>query len=108
MSTASASSENGMTATTGPKISSRTTRMSWWTPVSTVGSYKKSRARCADLAGIAEDRSRRPGDGSVEVGIPEDDDRGLPTQLEGHLLEVSSGGLNDLATHLGRASEGDL
>ena len=37
---ASASSRTGMIPTTGPKVSSRITRMRWSTSVSTVGSKK--------------------------------------------------------------------
>lgn len=68
-----------------------------------------SRSSAADLSGVEEDPERRPGSGSVEVGVLEDDVGRLSSELEGDGLEVALGGeLHDSSTDEGGSGEGNL
>lgn len=63
----------------------------------------------AALAVVVVDTEVDPVDSLLDVGVFEDNVRGLATELEGDLLEVGGGsGLHNLSANNGRASEGNL
>lgn len=63
----------------------------------------------AALAVVEEDTEVGPRDGVVDVGVVEDNVRGLATQLKSDLLQVALGGsLENHTTNQGRTSEGNL
>ena len=66
------------------------------------------RARAAVLAGVAEHGHRRRGGGRLDVGVGEDDVRGLAAELERDALDRVGRARGDPAADLGRAGEGDL
>src|ERR1700733_7506639 len=51
---------------------------------------------------------RCTGDGDVQIGVLEDDVRGLASKFQGHMLQVLRGGLDDELADLSRSREGDL
>ena len=67
-----------------------------------------ARARAAVLAGVVEDGVRRGGRGLLEVGVGEDDVRGLAAELERDALDRRGGAFHHGAADLGRAGEADL
>ena len=64
------------------------------------------RAR-AGLAGVLVALGDAVGDGALEVGVLEDDVRGLAAELEGHALHGLRGQLADALAGAGGAGEGD-
>src|SRR5207253_7125030 len=67
-----------------------------------------ARARAAVLARVVEDGVRRSGRGLLEVGVGEDDVRGLAAELERDALDRRGGAGHHAPTDLGRAGEADL
>ncbi len=68
----------------------------------------QTRAGDAGLALVVEDRECGTVDGSLDVGIGEDDVGPLAAELELDALQVAGGSLNDRPPDGGRASKGDL
>ena len=60
------------------------------------------------LAGIAVFRGHGAGDGRVDIGIVEDDQRRVAAELEAHLLQCVGALAHQDAADLGRAGEGHL
>ena len=73
-----------------------------------VAMHEQAAARVAGLAGVEVDPLERAADRAVHVGVREDDVGRLAAQLEGYPLERAPRLGPDLASHLGRAGEGDL
>lgn len=74
--------------------------------VVTVG-HQQPRGQRAALAGVGDHRERREHRGHVEVGVVEDDHRGLAAQFQEDPLEGAAGGSHDGAAGRGGPGEGD-
>src|ERR687895_104086 len=96
--TASSSSSKGITATTGPKISSRAALSSFETGARTVGGNQKPGPSGAEPR-IATGTSSVTKEATFSRGAAE---------IEGDPLDRLRRAGHDLAPHLGRAGEGDL
>ena len=69
---------------------------------------EQASARFTRLAGVHEAGEQRPVDRGLDVSVVEHDVRPLATQLERDFLNILGRQAHDLATHRGRAGEGDL
>ena len=68
-----------------------------------------SGASAAALSVVEEDSEVDPGDGILDIGIVEDDIRGLTAKLESYFLQVGSGScFHDLTSDNGRSCEGNF
>ena len=69
---------------------------------------EESGAGAADLALVEPDGVDEAFDGTVEVGVIEDDEGGFSAEFEGELFGRSGGGFADDAADFGGAGEGDF
>ena len=68
----------------------------------------QARAGRADLTGVGRQRLQRAGDGRLEIGIGEHDDRRLATELQRHGGHGLRGRRHHQAAGLERSGEGDM
>ncbi len=57
---------------------------------------------------VEEDGGGGSGDGLLDIGVWEDDGRGLSAQLEGDFLQIAGRGFHDQLADFGRSGKGDL
>jgi len=70
--------------------------------------HEDTRTRTADLARVKEHAHHRGRYRLIQIGIGEDDVRGLTAKFQRYLLKVAGGGLQDYLADLGRTGERDL
>ena len=70
--------------------------------------HEQPRTRATHFALIEPNRIDDALDGTIEIGIFEDDKRRLPAEFERKSLTRTRGRFSNAATDVGRAREGDL